>query len=231
MRTQHNLSVQSDGFNPVADLAHLARGLMSVQELLAVRLPFEQGGMHCVQLDCFFGHTYSTTRRVVQRLEERGVLRRVSCGSHVSEWVIATRRGAYLLNPKFGTRAYSENLPPAKLRIHYTLLTAARLLWEQDHPGAIWTSERMLYFKGFLADHRPDALVVVDGVTHAIEMELTPKTDAEAAKNIADLHAVYGAVHYYGPSVVVRQLYRLQEKHQFPSLYIHDLAELSAFCP
>jgi len=231
MRTQQNLSVQSDGFNPVAALAHLVRNLLSPQDLLTVRLVFEQGGMHCTQLDRFFGHTYSTTRRVVQRLERLDLLRTAPCTWRTSEWVVATRRGAYALNPEFGTRDYSERLPLAKVRSHYSLLTAARLFWEQVNPRVSWTSERMLYFEGYLADHRPDALATVAGVTHAIEMELTPKTDAEAARNIKSLLAVYDAVHYYGTPLVVRQMHRLQDQHQFQSLYIHDLTDLSAFRP
>jgi hypothetical protein len=82
---------------------------------------------------------------------------------------------------------------------HIHGVNSVRLRIEQQFPQGQWQSERSLRRlhakeSGF---HIPDGEFYLQGATYAVEVELTPKSQARTAAILAQLRAQYDGVWYF----------------------------------
>ncbi len=172
------------------------------------------------------GANQSTNRRWRRKyVAERFIVSRRILPKRVFVWL--TRRG---LNQVGLSYRYME---PAIGRIEHTIAVATvricveRSFKKQGLLGYAWICERELAKDISKGSHRPDAeMVLEDGRTVAIEIELTIKRRQRLCSIIDHLNDQYDAVWYFAYPKPKRLLERLAEKHNWESLQIIDLPRL-----
>jgi hypothetical protein len=114
-----------------------------------------------------------TARRWVERVEARGLVERVKVLGE--PWVLLTQHGARLMGvgwTRYGVpRAWAD---------HIAAKSMVRLWLEDREPEGRWLSERDLWQQG-AEWHRPDAAWLVDGMSVAVEVEISRKTSVQHA--------------------------------------------------
>lgn len=123
--------------------------------------------------------TEKRTAEIVRRWQELKLVEKGRILHNGPAWVWLTGEGLRLISEELGSfRPYTPN--PAKLN-HLFWCNHARLFVEGRKQDTTWTSERELAAgnhieRGQKRPHLPDAVVITNQHSVAIEVELSPKT-------------------------------------------------------
>jgi DNA-binding Lrp family transcriptional regulator len=186
----------------------------------ALRLLSEQVAIPLDQLSRLLDVSMQDTVRTVQELEAAGCLRHRRFLVAEGPWFWLNHRGLGLAGTGFGYRA-----PDVARLAHRRALNEIRIYLSERAPEGRWLCERMVYRRRDPNDHLPDALFEVDGERHAIEAELSPKSDREIRQILAELSQRYDAALYFCGPLTYRMMKRLSAEGRWPKLIVRRLPE------
>lgn len=179
----------------------------------------EQYAAPLVQVAVAMGRAERSARRSVARLRAAGLVQAGSVLARGGVWVWLTARGQRLA----GTGFSPWRMRPGLLA-HIAAVNEVRLHIARRAPDAVWVCERQLARDAVRRDaHLPDALVVVGGERHAIEVELTPKARVRTTAIVSELVAGHDAVVYFCAPRARPALDELAGGGQSPKLVVRDL--------
>jgi hypothetical protein len=146
--------------------------------------------------------TQKRAMAIVRRWEQLGLVQKAWILHNDPAWVWLTGEGLRLVSEELGElRAYDPS--PAKVN-HLYWCNHARLYVENRRQDAEWTSERELKAgqkieRGAKRPHLPDATVLTNGKTIAIEVELAIKSYSRLDKILHELalNPEYSTVWYF----------------------------------
>ena len=149
------------------------------------------------------------TRRIVDRWRRAGLVETRKILYAEPGWVWLSRAGlrAVGLQVKY--------LAPRPMWLSHVFWCAeVRRRLEAERGDLEWRSERLLHNGGSTVDphHLPDAEVVLDGVTVAVEVELTPKHRKRLVDIVAWHSDDYDQIRYYVAPAAERGVWRAIEK-------------------
>jgi hypothetical protein len=177
----------------------------SGRDLELLSIVGEQYALSLPQLARLMGRSLHAARWLRSRWERAGWARGrvLLVGEPVFVWL--TRRGQRVCGSE-----YSLWRPNPGALAHIGAVTDVRLWVAQRHPRAAWVCERELAREAQLAgtglQHRPDALVVLDGRELPVEVELSHKRPARRERIMRELVARYGQAVYFAPDGPRQQL-------------------------
>jgi hypothetical protein len=186
----------------------------------ALRLLSEQAAIPLDQLARLLDISLERTLAALQELD------RARCVDHrrffVTDgpWFWPTWRGARLA----GT-GYCYAAPVIALLAHRRAVHEVRLHLAERAPQGRWLSERAVYRRREPDDHLPDALFEIDRERHAIEVELSRKSDREIRQILTKHSNRYDAVVYFCGSRTYRMMLRLAGEGCWPKLIVRRLPE------
>lgn len=160
------------------------------------------------------------TSRVIARLRAHALVRCELLVGSEPRWVIPTPLGLRLSGTGF--RAWRPNLA---LLAHCAAVNDVRLHIEARSPHAHWNSERELAREHGYKGHLPDGVVVLDGKSIAVEVELTPKSKARTRAIIDLLCDRYDTVLYFAAPAAHQALVQLAGQGQWTNLGIRELPD------
>jgi hypothetical protein len=178
----------------------------------------EQYGARTDQLQLLLDCGPRTVQRALARLRRAGFVqtRRLLVGEPA--WVIPTRAGLRAAGQSLGVWR-----PRIGMLAHVAAVNDVRLHIAQRSPESEWVSERMLAREREAREHLPDALVISDGRSVAIEVELTIKSKRRVAAILKELSGRFDAVLYFCAPGPHRLLGELEASGQWPVLGVRAL--------
>ena len=195
------------------------------RELAVLGLVSEQGAIPVDQLARFLGVKPAEARKIAKELQVIGCVEMKKLVEGDDPWVWLSNRGARLSSTSFSA------MEPALSRLAHTrAINEARLLIEQTQ-GTEWVCERALKAKHSKGAKIPDALVRFKGEEHAIEVELTAKSENRLREIIAEHCARYDAVVYFCSPRILALLERIKEETGNPLLFVRALPGWSSSPP
>lgn len=200
------------------------RVVASRRDLALLRLVGEQCALTQPQLARAIGRTVRTARWLRSRWQaagwaESGQLR---AGGPVSVWLTARGQAMAGLDFRVWRPAHNGRLD------HIAYAAEARLHVGRRHPDATWVCERLLmrrWRRDGLRLHRPDAEVVTDQGTAAVEVELTAKGSARFERIASELSGTYAAVWYFAPPERTDALRRRIERAALAHCHVVSLPD------
>jgi hypothetical protein len=207
--------------SPVATPRH-RRGpseqILGPRDVEVLRWLAEQYAARVDHLQGILGCGERQTQRVIARLRARDLVHCERLSTHEPRWLLPTTFGLRL--SLTGFRPWHPHLA---LLAHCGAVNDVRLHIERRSPEAVWTSERQLGRKYGLKGHLPDGVVLLEGKTVAIEVELTPKAKPRTARIIDGLCAGHDSVLYFASPEARESLLKLAANNRWPSLGIRAL--------
>jgi transposase len=189
-----------------------------------LRLVAEQKAIPSDQLARFLQLPVAETMALVDSLRE---VRAVGCEQLLSgeaPWVWLRRAGAVLSGTGF--QPYRPRLPRL---FHMRQINEVRLRLESGEVDLEWVCERRLHGSegrrrtGFV----PDAVVRFGGEVHAIEVELTRKSESELELKLATMEREYDAIVYFTTATICRYFGRLGLSERHPKLVVREITKPS----
>jgi hypothetical protein len=172
------------------------------------------------------------TRKKIAKWRQAGLIAYRTFLVGEKEWLWLTRRGQEYVGLA-DLRYYEPKLESLR---HLYYVNQARLYIEQQRPGDIWKSERLIRYEqpalpaGKKAPHIPDGLLMnaAGEPIAAIEVELTPKKKERTLKILRELSSTYHRTWYFVAqsawTVVEAALSQLPE-HQRNSIQMLSVEE------
>jgi hypothetical protein len=159
-----------------------------------------------------------TVQRTLARLRDAGLIltRRVLVGE--AAWVIPMSAGLRTNRHRFALWT-----PRIGLLAHVAAVNDVRLYVQRRSPSSEWVCERLLARERQTGEHLPDALVLADGRRVAIEVELTVKSQRRVTAILDELAGRFDAVLYFCAPAPYRQLSKLADSGQWPTLGVREL--------
>jgi len=133
-------------------------------------------------------------------------------------WVIPTPKGMRLSGTGF--RTWPPNVTLLK---HLCTVNEVRLHIEARSPTAEWTSERELARDNDTPSHLPDAVVLLDGQSIAIEVELTLKSERRLKAILNNLSSEHDAILYFTSHAPRKRLIELAASGKWPKLGVREI--------
>jgi hypothetical protein len=198
-----------------------AEPAVSRRDLDALGWVGEQYAVRTDQLAAFLDCGPRTVQRLLARLRERRLVevRRVLVGEPA--WAIPTVKGLRACGLSFGAWR-----PTLGLLAHVAAVTEVRLHIQSRSPESEWVCERVLAReKRTPQEHLADAVVLLDGRSFAVEVELTVKSKQRTRMIIDELTSRYDAVLYYCAPGPHRLICELSADGAWPSLGLRRLPE------
>jgi DNA-binding MarR family transcriptional regulator len=196
------------------------------KEVAILDLIAEQGAIPVDQLARFLKVKPAEASKLAKELQAIGCVEIRKLVEGDEPWVWLNHHGARHSNTGL------DAMEPALSRLAHTrAINEARLVIAERTPGARWVCERALkpdYAKGAKI---PDAVVLLKGEHHAIEVEITPKSVSRLRQIIAEHSARYDAVVYFCSPRVLNQLKRVKKKLKNPKLFVQSLPGWSSSPP
>jgi len=186
----------------------------------ALRLLSEQVTVPLDQLARFLGLPLEHAVRMVQRLDEEGLVESRRFLVRDFPWLWPSRRGARLSGTGF---PYSA--PEVALLAHRRAINEVRLCLAERAPQGRWVCERTVFRQRDPEDHLPDAVFETGGERHAIEAELTSKRNREIHRIVAEHSNRYDAVLYFCGPLPYNLLKRVQAEGRWPKLIVRRVPE------
>ncbi|HKI67836.1 MAG TPA: hypothetical protein VJ989_11270 [Solirubrobacterales bacterium] len=186
----------------------------------ALRLLSEQATIPLDQFARFLGLPLERAVRIVQRLDEEGLVESRRFLVRDFPWLWPSRRGARLSGTGF---PYSA--PDVALLAHRRAINEVRLYLAERAPQGRWVCERTVFRQRDPEDHLPDAVFEVGGERHAIEAELTSKRNREIHRIVAEHSNRYDAVLYFCGPLPYNLLKRVQAEGRWPKLIVRRVPE------
>lgn len=193
---------------------------LRASDLDLVRWLAEQYAARVDHLEALTGRGPRTVQRVLARLREAQLLstRRMLVGEPA--WVIPTPAGLRACGSPFGAWQ-----PRIGLLAHAAAVNSVRLHVEARSPGCEWICERGLARERSPKDHLPDGVVLLDGRSLAIEVELTVKGARRIEAIVGELCVRHDAVVYFCAPAPYRRLSELATPGRWPKLEVRRLPE------
>jgi hypothetical protein len=202
--------------------AHPRAGARSVElagrDLELLRWVSEQYAIRADQLEVWLGRGLRTTQRVAATLTAAGLAHSQRLLFDEPAWLWLTPAGQRLAGTGF--RPWT---PQPVLLSHIASVNEVRLHVQSRSPSSEWVCERELARGSDRDEHLPDAVVLDGGRSHAIEVELTPKSRPRLLGNLERLCSGHDVVMYFCSPPVRRQLERVRDEQRLPELVIRDL--------
>jgi len=190
------------------------------REAGALRLLSEQVAIPLDQLTRFLGLELEQGALLVRRLERQGLLESRRFLVRDYRWLWLSRRGAQRAATGF---PYRE--PDVSSIGHRRALNEVRLYLGARAPEGRWVCERVVYRRRDPEDHLPDAVLEIDGERHAIEVELSTKTNPEIHQIVSEHSKRYDAVLYFCGPHPYNLLKRVQAEGRWPKLIVRRLPQ------
>ena len=190
------------------------------RQTVALRLLSEQAAIPLDQLARLLGLSLASAVRIVQRLDEEGLVESRRFLVRDLPWLWPSRRGARLSGTGF---PYSA--PDVALLAHRRAINEVRLYLAERAPGGRWVCERTVFRRRDPEDHLPDAVFEIGGERHAIEAELTSKRNREIRRIVAEHSNRYDAVLYFCGPLPYNLLKRVQAEGRWPKLVVRRVPE------
>ncbi len=178
----------------------------------------EQYAARSDQLELLLGCGPRTVQRVLARLREAGLITTRSLLVGEPAWVLPTRAGLRISGLGFGVWQ-----PRMALLAHVAAVNDVRLHVQSRSPESTWVSERLLAREREPGEHLPDALVLREGRSLAIEVELTVKSQRRVTTILDELARRFDAVLYFCAPASNRQISRLAASGRWPALGVREL--------
>jgi len=190
------------------------------REAGALRVLSEQVAIPLDQLTRFLDLDLEQGVALAQRLDDQGLVqtRRFLVGDF--PWLWLSRCGAGRAGTGF---PYRE--PDVASLAHRRALNEIRLHLRDRAPEGRWVCERVVYRRRDPEDHLPDAVFEIDGERHAVEAELSTKTNREIRLIVAEHSNRYDAVLYFCGPHPYNLLKRVQAEGRWPKLVVRRLPQ------
>jgi hypothetical protein len=201
-----------------------------MRNLRLLRWAGEQYGARMDHLQALTGTTKSNLRTVTGTLRRAGLLRTERIIMDQPPWVIPSLQGLRACN-----LPYQKWTPMLGRLVHVGAINDVRIHVEGRTPQADWISERQIRFEEAGVNvghpdrrhkHLPDGVVLLDGRSMAIEVELTVKLNHRLESILNELTARFDAVMYFCAPVPYRQLTRFEQTGRWPTLGVRELPPL-----
>ncbi|HET7054208.1 MAG TPA: MarR family transcriptional regulator [Solirubrobacterales bacterium] len=190
------------------------------EQLRALRLLSEQAAIPLDQLARLLGLDLAQTVRLAQRLEEERLIETRRFLVRDYPWLWPSRRGATRAGTGFHYKA-----PDVAMLAHRRAVNEIRLHLAERAPRGVWVCERAVFNRRDPEDHLPDAVFETDGERHAIEAELSRKTNRQIRQIVAQHSNRYDAVIYFCGPHPYNLLKRVQAEGRWPKLIVRRLPE------
>ncbi len=206
-------------------------------ELALLRWLSEQQAARLDQLAGALDTSQRTAQGLAKRLEAIGLVERRRFLADQPSWLWLTGAGQRACGS--GIRAWQ---PALGSLAHLAAVNDVRLHIQRQVPAAVWVSERMLARARQSEEHLPDGVVLLERTPqpseeslassqhvatrierHAIEVELTQKSQRRLEAILDDLSDRFDAVVYFCAVPVRASLERYGVQEQWPKLVLRDL--------
>jgi hypothetical protein len=191
---------------------------LSAVQSTALRLLSEQVAIPLDQLARFLACPLERAVELAQGLEDAGCLRHRRFLVRDMPWFWLSNRGARLAGTGFVASA-----PDVAMLAHRRAINEVRLHLAERAPQGRWVCERTVFRQRDPEDHLPDAVLEIGGERHAIEAELSTKTNLEIRRILSEHSNRYDAVLYFCAPRPYRLLQRVQAEGRWPKLAVRCL--------
>lgn len=200
-----------------------AEQLLTLRDIEVLRWLAEQYAARIDHVQALLGCGDRQCQRVLARLRAHSLVtwRRVLADE--APWVTPTSTGMRLSATDF--RVWPPNVTLLK---HLAAVNDVRLHIEHRSPESAWTSERELAREHGTRGHLPDAMVVLDGQSIAIEVELTVKSERRLKTILNNLSSEHDAILYFTARAPRRRLIELAASGKWPKLGVRELPTIVA---
>lgn len=188
----------------------------------------EQFAARFDHLQALTGTSIHMVRHIVRRMRVAGVARQERIVVGELPWLLPTAEGLAACG-----LPYKEWKPTLGYLNHVKAVNDARIHVQTVTPHVEWRSERQQWVEyetrrpsGRARNRLPDGLVVNEGRTMAVEVELGLKGVREIERKLDELTRRYDSVLYYCAPAPLRALTRLRETGRWPKLGVRSLVEL-----
>ncbi len=194
----------------------------SVRDLGLLAWMGEQYGARMDHVQGIMSTGMTAVYRVMQRMGEAGLVRTERIVAYQPTWAIPTAAGLAVCE-----LPYEVWTPVLGRLLHVGAINDVRLhLWAQ-RPDAEWICERQLELelakKARRGRHKPDGVLILEGRSVAIEVELIPKS-LENMEAVLNHHAkYYDAIMYYCAPKAIRLLRKMEATGRWPKLAVREL--------
>jgi hypothetical protein len=183
----------------------------------------EQYAARLDHLEALAGKGETWSRNVVARLRDAGLVRMEQIVVGQPSWVIPTYKGLracglryWIWKPKLGALT------------HISATNDVRIHVQAQKPGSEWMSERQLLAEAKEKGkgrhgHVPDGVLLVEGHSVAIEVELSAKHIRRTEGIIDELAGRFDGILYYCGRWPYRRLKPLEESGRWPKLGVREL--------
>ena len=191
---------------------------LRARDLELLRWLAEQYGARVDQLEVLLACGPRTVQRSLARLRAAGLIetRRLLVGEPA--WTIPTNAGLRTAGQGFGVWR-----PRVGLLAHVAAVNNVRMHVRQRSPESEWVCERALARERQPGKHLPDAVVISEGRSVAIEVELSVKSQRRVRSILDELSRCFEAFLYFCAPAPRRQLSQLAETGQWPGLGVREL--------
>ena len=199
---------------------------LSARDLETLGWVSEQYAVRMDHLAVLLGRSPRTAQRFARRTRagELAHCRPLLAGDPA--WLWLTGRGQREAPTTF--RSWSPRLG---LLAHVDAVNRVRLHVQRRAPDSVWVCERSLARDLPRRQHLPDAVVHRGSERHALEVELTVKSNTRIEAILDELTGRYDAVVYFAAPAPRRQLERLGGSERWPKLHVRDVPRLSGSDP
>jgi hypothetical protein len=121
--------------------------------------------------------------------------------------------------------------PNVALLKHLSAVNHVRLHIEARSPEAEWTSERELAREAGTRSHLSDAVVLLDGQSIAIEVELSLKSERRLKAILNNLSSEHDAILYFTSSAPRKRLIELAASGKWPKLGVREIPTIVGEAP
>jgi hypothetical protein len=199
-----------------------AESIVSERDLRVLTWVAEQYAAQIAHVQALMGiRTRSIAYRLARRLREAGLAESRQLLALQSTWLIPTRQGLRACGLSY--RSWALTLDKMT---HVQAVSDVRMHVEGNSPDVEWICERQLSLeRGSSRRHLPDGVAVLAGRQAAIEVELTPKSNAKTMEILDEHTQNYDGIVYFCAPPAHRHLTRLQtaEPGRWPMLAIRAL--------
>lgn len=172
------------------------------------------------QLARFLARDLCSVRSLVVSLEAKGCLYQRQFLPGDQPWVWLTSAGSRLSGTGFGRR---HETPSVRALRHRRAIHEVRLFLEKQAPRGRWVPERQLFRMRERECELPDGLFEVEGERHAVEVELTRKSNQKLRRIAGENVRRYDALIYFCTRTTRAQLDQLKAETGWANLIVRDL--------
>jgi hypothetical protein len=202
--------------------ADLACDILSRRDLAALAWVGEQYALRLDQLEVLLGRGQRTAQRTAARFRAQGLVRSRPLLAGEPAWLWLTPIGARECSSGFAAWE-----PKLALLAHVEAVNWVRLFVRGRAPLSEWVCERQLLRERDRQEvHVPDAIVLLDRRSVAVEVELTVKSRVRTQRILDELSAGYDSVLYFTTPATRSHLERLGGTGRWPRLAIRDLVDV-----